>query len=160
MSAPLAIYLHDHLAGSTFGIELLESLRDGHRDTDLGVFAATVLADIKEDQQVLQTIIDRVGKSGVDLKQATACLTEKASELKLRRNDPGGLGTLEALETLTLGIAGKLGLWRVLAVVATTDVRLRGNDFDKLIARAQEQHARVEEHRMAAARSVFEAIPK
>jgi hypothetical protein len=74
MSEPLASYLHDHLAGSTFAIELLGSLRDQHGDTDLGRFAAAVLADVKEDQQVLQTIVDRVGKSDVDLKQATAWL--------------------------------------------------------------------------------------
>jgi hypothetical protein len=30
-------------------------------------------------------------------------------------------------------------LWRVLAVVGETDDRLRGNDFEQLIARAQEQ---------------------
>ena len=160
MSAPLAIYLHDHFAGSTFAIELLESLRDEDRDTDLGVFAAALLADVKEDQQVLQTFVDRVGKSGADLKQATAWLAEKASELKLRRDEPGGLGTFQALETLTLGIAGKLGLWRVLAVVAATDDRVRGADFDKLIARAEEQHARVEERRMETACRAFESIPK
>src|ERR1039458_4658281 len=104
MSDPLASYLHDHLAGSAFAIELLGSLRDQHGDTDLGGFAAAVLADVKEDQQVLQTIVDRVGKSHIDLKQATAWLAEKASQLKLREDDTGGLGTLEALETLTLGI--------------------------------------------------------
>jgi hypothetical protein len=160
MSDPLASYLHDHLAGSTFAIELLGSLREQFGDTDLGRFAAAVLADVKEDQQVLQTIVDRVGKSGVDLKQATAWLAEKASQLKLRRDDPDGLGTLKALETLTLGIAGKLGLWRVLAVLAETDDRLRGNDFDKLMARAQEQHSRVEERRMQTARRAFTAVSK
>ena len=160
MSDPLATYLHDHLAGSTFAIELLESLRDRHSKTDLGGFAAAVLADVKEDQQVLQTIVDRVGKSGADLKQATAWLAEKASELKLRRDDPGGLGTLQALETLTLGITGKLGLWRVLAVVAETDDRVHGADFDKLIAHAQKQHSRVEQRRIERAHSAFKAIPK
>jgi hypothetical protein len=160
MSEPLATYLHDHLAGSTFAIELLGSLRDQHGHTDLGAFAAAVLADVQEDQQVLQKIVDRVGKSSVDLKQAAAWLAEKGSQLKLRRDDPDGLGTLEALETLTLGIAGKLGLWRVLAVVAETDDRLRGNDFDKLMTRAREQHSRVEERRMQTARRAFTAVSK
>lgn len=160
MSDPLATYLHDHLAGSTFAIELLESLGDQHNKTELGGFAAAVLVDVKEDQHVLQTIVGRVGRRGVDLKQAVAWLAEKASELKLRREDPGGLGTLQALETLTLGIVGKLGLWRVLAAAAATDDRVRGADFDKLIARAQEQHARVEQRRMETACRAFEPIPK
>jgi len=160
MSDPLATYLHDHLAGSTFAIELLASLRNQHSKTELGGFAAAVLADVREDQQVLQTIVDRVGKSGVDFKQATAWLAEKASELKLRRDDPSGLATLQSLETLALGIVGKLGLWRALAVVAETDDRVRGGDFAKLTARAQDQHARVEQRRMETVRSAFKAIPK
>jgi len=157
MNDPLASYLHDHLAGSTFAIELLESLRDQYADTDLGVFAATVLADVKEDQQVLQTIVDRVGKSGVHLKQATAWLAEKASKLKFRFDEPRGLGTFEALETLTLGIAGKLGLWRVLAVVSEWDDRVRGYDFSQLATRAQQQHARVEQWRIQIARTALNA---
>ncbi len=160
MSDPLATYLHDHLAGSTFAVELLKSLRDQHSKTELGNFAAAVLADVRQDQQVLQTIVDRVGKSGADFKQAAAWLAEKASELKLRRDDPGGLGTLQAFETLALGIAGKLGLWRLLAILANSDDRVRGADFDTLIARAKEQFARVEQRRMNTARTAFETISK
>ena len=69
------------------------------------------------------------------------------------------LGTFEALETLALGILGKLALWRALAVVAATDARLRGIDFDSLAARAQAQHARVEERRIEAALTAFKAAP-
>jgi hypothetical protein len=65
----------------------------------------------------------------------------------------------EALETLALGILGKLALWRALAVVAATDARLRGLDFDSLAARAQAQHARVEERRIEAALTAFKAAP-
>jgi hypothetical protein len=36
MSDPLATYLHDHLAGSNFAIELLDSLRDQYSGEPLG----------------------------------------------------------------------------------------------------------------------------
>jgi hypothetical protein len=45
-------------------------------------------------------------------------------------------------------------------VVAAADARLRGVDFDHLAARAQAQHARVEEHRLEAARTALRAVPE
>ncbi len=151
MSDPLATYLHDHMAGSSFAIDLLESIRDQHSDEPLGHFAAGLLIEVKEDKQVLQGIMDRVGKSSADLKEAAAWVGEKLSQWKLRRGAAGGLGTFEALEALALGILGKLKLWRALAAIAAADVRMREVNFDELIARAEDQHARVEERRMQVA---------
>jgi hypothetical protein len=59
MSDPLATYLHDHLAGSNFAIELLDSLRDQYSGEPLGRFAAALLIEIKEDQRTLRTMADR-----------------------------------------------------------------------------------------------------
>lgn len=64
-----------------------------------------------------------------------------------------GLGTFQALETLALGIHGKLALWRALKVVAGRDDRLGGVDFQKLIAQAQAQHEQVEQNHLLLARS-------
>lgn len=57
----------------------------------------------------------------------------------------------EALEALALGIQGKLSLWRPLAVITQADYRLGGVDYERLIARAESQHERVEEKRLQAA---------
>jgi hypothetical protein len=160
MSDPLAVYLHDHLAGSNFAIELLESMRDQHDTHGIRKFAADLLVDIQADQAVLQQIIDRVGKAGMDLKQAAAWFAEKASRLKLRSDgdNSGGLGTFEALETLSLGITGKLALWRALELLSVADERVRGVDYTKLIARAKEQYAQAEERRLQLAATVFHAV--
>jgi hypothetical protein len=158
MADPLAIYLHDHLAGSSFAIELFKSLRDEHLDDPVGQLATTLRTEIEEDRVVLQRIIDRVGKRPPDLKEAAAWLSEKVSRFKLRHSAAGGLGTFEALETLALGILGKLALWRALAVIA--DARVHGVDFEQLITRAQAQHARLEESRLQVARTLFEATPE
>jgi hypothetical protein len=80
---PLATYLHDHLAGSTFAVDLVES------------------------------------------------------------------------PPLALGILGKLALWRALLVVAKNDTRLNGMELEQLVARAQQQHAQVEQWRLLVARSAF-----
>jgi hypothetical protein len=155
MSDSLSTYLHDHLAGSNFAIELLEGLRDHYHYEELGVFAAALLVDVLQDKEVLQGISDRVGSSHLDLKQAAAWLSEKASKVKLGHDDKERLGTFEALETLELGISGKLALWQILPVIATIDSRVPALDFSRLAARAQEQIIRVEQHRKQVALSAF-----
>jgi hypothetical protein len=142
------------------GINLLEALRDQHAGEPLGRFAAELLVELEADRAVLQGLSERLGAGSSALKEAGAWLGQKASRLKLRRRAAGGLGTFEALEALALGILGKLALWRALAVSAAADARLRGVDFDHLAARAQAQHARVEERRLEAARVVLRAVPE
>ena len=106
MSDVLATYLHDHLAGSHFAIKLLSSLSDRYKDEELGTFARSLAVDVKQDQDTLQQVIDKVGKAKLDLMEAVGWLTEKASRLKLRWDESGeGIGTFDALETLMLGIA-------------------------------------------------------
>src|SRR5215813_1085091 len=39
MNDPLAAYLHDHLAGARYAIDLVEALRDHFREQPLGHFA-------------------------------------------------------------------------------------------------------------------------
>ncbi len=155
MSDSLAIYLHDHLAGSNFAVELLEFLRDQHPGEALGEAAVALLAEVESDRTVLQGIISRTGNSVPFLKEASAWVAEKLSELKLQR---GPFGTFEALEALTLGILGKLALWQALAAIAETDARLPGVDFGHLAARAQRQHASAEELRLRAVHAAFELV--
>ncbi len=155
MSEPLAVYLHDHLAGSAFGIDLVESLRDHYAGDPLGEFASDLLIEIKQDREVLQSIADGIGKTSPDVKEAAAWLAEKAARFKLSHDEARGLGTFEALEVLALGILGRVALWRALAVAAECDERLTGVDFEKLIARAERQHAQVEEQRLVTARTAL-----
>ena len=62
-------------------------------------------------------------RSGVAVsgpRKATGCLVEKLSEIKLRLDQAGdgALRRLEALETVSLGIAGKAAPWHDLAAAA------------------------------------------
>ncbi|HEX3682308.1 MAG TPA: hypothetical protein VHU83_07170 [Bryobacteraceae bacterium] len=148
MTAPLAAYLHDHLAGSNFAIELLENFEQQHAGEPLGTFAAAELALLVEDRQLLQGIIGRVGAESSVFKEAAGWMAEKASRFKLRHPSSREFGTFEALELLALGIHGRVSLWRALSIIASTDTRLSGEDFEALAARAQAQHDRVEERRL------------
>jgi hypothetical protein len=151
MSDPLATYLQDHLAGSMNAIELLKAMRDHHSGDPLGQFAAKLLAEIEADREVLAALTERVGADPAGMKEWAAWMAEKVSRLKLKHGSGQGLGTFEALEFLVLGIHGKWALWRALSTIAPFDPRLQNIDFDRLNARAQNQHDEVDERRLACA---------
>lgn len=155
MSAPLATYLHDHLAGSKLAVDLLGTLREDHAGAPLATFAAQLLVDIEEDRAVLEELVERIGRpDSALLKEGIVWLGEQGVRLKLRQT-ADGLGTLETLEMLALGILGKLSLWRALAHVGDGHPRLRDIDIARLVERAHDQHARVEKQRLEAARQIF-----
>ena len=155
MSEPLQAYLHDHLAGAVVAVEILEVLRDQHAGEELGRFAGDLLTEVEADRNVLRDLAERAGAESNPLKEATAWVGEKVARLKLGREAAGELGTFEALEALALGILGKRALWRALKVVAGRFEPLRNLDLDELAARAEAQHARVEERRLEIARAAL-----
>jgi hypothetical protein len=157
MDDRLSIYLHDHLAGANFAVELLKNLEQHHCDDETGALVREILAEVVNDRQVLEDIIKTVGKSSFDAKDAMAWLGEKVSRIKLGHGDRDALPTFEALETLSLGIQGKVALWRVLQVVAETDERLAGWDFTALSSKAQDQFNRVEKYKLSVARVTFQS---
>jgi hypothetical protein len=155
----LATYLNDHLAGSTAAIELMEELEESHRGTELARKIAQLRADVEADRRELQGLIDRLNVSESAPRKAAAWLAGKFAELKLRMDDSaqGPLRLFESLEVLSLGIEGKLLLWRALAAAAEVSPKLRGMDYDRLAERANEQRVRVEPMRLEAARAALAA---
>jgi len=154
--ATLSTYLNDHLAGSVGTIEMVERAITENAGTLLGRRLEEILKEIKKDQAVLQDLIARVGSKENPLKKAGAWLAEKAGRMKLGGTDePGELARLEVLETLAMGMQGRRALWRALRVVVNKHPALRDLDLDHLERRAVEQHDRVEEWRLEAAREVL-----
>jgi hypothetical protein len=154
--SPLSTYLNDHLAGSVGAIAMVERGIEENAGTLLGRRLEEILKEIRKDQAVVQDLIDRVGSKENPLKKAGAWLTEKAGRVKLGgTGDPGGLARLEVLETLAMGIQGKRALWRALRVLVNKHPILGDLDLDLLERRAVEQHDRVEEWRLEAAREVL-----
>ena len=116
----IATYLNDHLAGATAAVELLEHLKAAHAESGVGQAAAELLVDIEADRQELRELMGRLEVDESRARKASAWLTGKVTELKLRLDDRAGgdLHLFEALEVLSLGIEGKHGLWRALAAAA------------------------------------------
>ncbi|MFL5866520.1 MAG: hypothetical protein ACJ766_05400 [Thermoleophilaceae bacterium] len=149
----LSIYLNDHLAGATAGVELARRVAGSNRSTSYGPVLERLAEEIEEDRRTLEDIMERLSVRRDRLKVALAWSGEKAGRLKLNgellRYSP--LSRLEELEGLALGVEGKLALWQTLSDTYGDDSRLRGIDFEELIKRARSQRRRLERQRRRAA---------
>lgn len=146
----LSVYLNDHLAGSTAGLELLDELR---QIPGLEAWARQLRADIEEDRQVLESVMRSADISHSAARQAAAWVTEKLASLKTRMDGPAGsaLHRLELIEALALGIEGKRALWTALQAVGDRDAGLQRPDYARLLERADQQRRVVESRRLEAA---------
>ena len=138
-------------------LELVDRLRRLSRGTDREHLFLSLREEIEEDQQILKLVLRSVGGKESKVRKAAAWLTEKVGEAKLELDDSGTgqLRLLEALETLGLGIQGKLGLWRALRAASTQDAEIEKLDLARLERRAQDQFERVETERLLVARAAF-----
>jgi hypothetical protein len=155
----LAIYLNDHLAGATAGVELARRAARSNRDSDYGPFLAELAGQVDEDRRALLKIMNGLG-IGVDrLKVIAGWTGEKLGRAKLngRLRGYSPLSRVVELEGLSLGVRGKLALWRSLERLQSTEATLRDAELSELIARAEVQLERLEQHRL---RAVDDALPR
>jgi hypothetical protein len=147
-------YLNDHLAGSVAAIELVDHLRELSNNPGREALLSRLRSEIEEDQTVLRELLREIGGSESKFRKAAAWLTEKLGEAKLKLDHPEGgeLQWLEALETLGLGIQGKLALWRALEAARDRKPDLQSLDLGRLMNRALEQLQWVESERLQVAR--------
>jgi hypothetical protein len=153
----LGIYLNDHLAGSTSGLELVRRTSRAHADTPAGPPLRRLACEIAEDRRTLLAIMRTLRVPVRHYKVLGGWAAEKAARLKpngrLRQRSP--LSSVIELESLLLGIAGKRACWRVLRLQAQADRRLDPAQFDDLAARAERQIETVEGLRIEAAAEAF-----
>ena len=152
-------YLNDHLAGAMLGTDLAEQIRSHNDGTPLGEVMTSLAPQIEEDRQTLIELMGRMQITRNPAKQAGAWVTEKVSRVKLGGLTSGGpeLGTFLALESLALGVQGKLSLWTALQQVADRHPALGSVDLDELTDRAQNQYDIVERERITAGRRILGA---
>jgi hypothetical protein len=150
----IAIYLNDHLAGATFGVELARRTRANNNGTPLGDYLEGLASEIESDRETLERLMAELGIQRDRLKVPGAWALEKFGRLKLNGQLTGysPLSRLVELEFLYLGITGKRGMWRALERALGHDVP--GFDFQELARRAERQAAEVEEHRLAATQTL------
>ena len=157
----LGIYMNDHLAGATVGMELSRRARGSNEGTAYGDVLERIAKEIEEDREVLQGLMSRLEIKRDHAKVAVGWLGEKFGRLK-----PNGrllgyspLSRLVELEALSLGIAGKVSLWEALKEVAAEESRLDAEELGRLADRAERQRKEVWQLRQRAAREAFAAEP-
>ena len=147
--ALLTVYLNDHLAGSTAGLELFKraaAAQGAQRQELLGL-----VPDVEQDRTSLLALMRRLGVPVRRSKVVGGWVLEKAARLKsngrLLRRSP--LSDLVELEALVLGVEGKASGFRALR--QARDPRLDPGELDRLVARAEQQKGVLERLRLDAA---------
>jgi hypothetical protein len=148
----LTIYMNDHHAGSVVGTNLAKRIAGQNEGNEYGRQMAVIAREIEEDQKILSDLMERAGVRRKQTRLALARITELASRLKPNGRLVGysPLSRVVELEGLTVGITGKLELWRSLQAIET-DPELPDADYAQLAARAESQRDRVEDLRVKAA---------
>lgn len=153
----LGTYLNDHYAGATAGSELAQKLSSDYQGTPYGSFLAELAREIEQDRGTLENLIERLGIQKSPVKEAAGWLMEKVSRLKLSEAITGSadLKRLLEFETLSLGIEGKVVMWRALKEVSDHHSELSATDLDGLTKRAENQRATLDEHRLQVAKKAL-----
>lgn len=155
MADKLAIYLNDHLAGSTIGLELVKRAAGSNQESSYGAALAVLAREIEEDRDALLRLIDHLGFAKDHLKVTGGWMAEKFGRLKLNGSllEYSPLSRLIEVEGLYLGVTGKLALWR--NVRAALGDRVGDVDLVELAERAESQRSRLEDLRTEAAAEAF-----
>jgi hypothetical protein len=157
----LRIYLQDHLAGSTGGVELARRARGANEGTAYGDALAKLADDIDADRRSLESIMDDLGFGADRAKNLGFWVAEKAGRLKLNGQLTGysPLSRLVELEGLVTGVNGKRSLWLNLIEVAGDVPELDADRLQRLRERAEQQLETLHELRARAAREAFASVP-
>jgi hypothetical protein len=148
----LAIYLNDHLAGATFGVELAQRSAASNRGSAYGQVLGELAAEIRSDRESLLEIMRSLRVGADRVKVSAAWAAEKLGRLKLNGQLLGysPLSRVVELEALTLGVSGKLALWRALDELEPGRPELSKPTLQDLIARAERQLQVLEQQRRSA----------
>src|SRR5688572_23690464 len=131
----LSVYLNDHFAGATAGVDL------AHR-----AVGGEIAAEIEEDRGALIEVMDHLRVRQDPAKVALGWAAMQAARRRFAAELLGHapVSRLEQIEALALGVEGKLALWQALRHTHGSDPRLESVDFEDLIARARSQRRRLE----------------
>ena len=151
----LSIYLNDHFGGATGGYELAKRAAGANEDNEYGAALNQLVEELESERETLRALIEELGYSVDPLKAGAGWVAEKFGRLKLNGSllSYSPLSRLIELEGLTIGVTGKLSMWRNLR--ASIGPNVASVDLDALITQAESQLARLDPLRTSAAAEAF-----
>ena len=137
----LPIYLNDHLAAATAGVDLAKRSAGANQGTEFAEFLHGFAGEVEADRNQLEDIMGRLDISRDQLKVRAGWLAEKLGRLKLngRLLEYSPLSRVIEVEGLIAGTHARQSLWRTLAALAPDEPRVAEVDFVQLVQRTEEQ---------------------
>ncbi|MDJ0386052.1 hypothetical protein [Streptomyces sp. G-G2] len=154
----LGLYLNDHLAGATAGVDLLKRTAKSHRGGPLGPQLERLAREVAQDRASLKEMMRSLGVPERRSRAALGWLGEKAGRLKLngRLLSRSPLSDVLELEAMRLGVQGKRSCWLSLRTLADSDERIDTQRLARLLERADKQAETLEDLRTMSAARVFD----
>ena len=143
----LDTYLNDHHAGATAGVNLARMAADEHQQHEHGPFFNELAHEIKTDHDTLEALMEKLGTDKSASKSALAEVGSKLMAPKFTGTEDE-LNAFVTCETLSIGVEGKLCMWKALKCVEGAYPAFEDFDLDELMARAQSQRDRIEAKRL------------
>jgi len=158
----LKIYLEDHYAGATAGLELARRTASANSGTPYGPDLERIAREIDQDRDSLRAVMTALGVGLDRFKVAGAWAGEKAGRLKLNGHltSYSPASRMIEFEGLLVGVTAKRAMWVALRDIAPQEPRLDPEELDALIARAEVQLADIEELRLRAFSEAFAAADR
>ena len=143
----LPIYLNDHLAAATAGVDLAKRSAGANAGTEFGEFLHDFAGEADAHRNLLEDVMARLDITRDPVKIGAGWLAEKLGRLKLngRLVEYSPLSRVIELEGLMAGSNARRALWRTLAAAAPSEPRIADIDFVQLIGSAEESIAKLEE---------------
>jgi hypothetical protein len=157
----LGVYVNDHLAAATGGIELVCRMLGVHRGSAWQGPLEQLLGELREEKSSLLAVMRALGIPVRQYKQLGVWLAEKVTRVKLngRLVSRSPLSDLVEFEFLASGVRAKRSGFETLRIVAEVDDRIDKDEFDRLIDQAHRQYEWLTDARRDVAAAVFGGRP-
>ena len=158
----LTVYLNDHLAAATGGVELVSRMIGHHRGDRFEGPLEQLLDELREERAALRATMGALGLPVRQYKQAATWVAEKIARGKLN----GRLLTRSPLsiefefEFIAIAVLAKRAGFETLRALAEEDRRVDAGLFTRLIRQADQQHEWLIEARREIAAEVFGGRPE
>ncbi|MGY1714438.1 hypothetical protein [Geodermatophilus nigrescens] len=158
----LGIYVNDHLAAATGGIELVGRMIGVHRGSRWQQPLEQLRDELYEERAALRRVTEVLGIPVRQYKQVGVWLAEKVTRAKLngRLLSRSPLSDLVEFEFLASAVRGKRSGFETLRIVSEVDGRLDGAELDRLIDQAHRQYEWLTDARREIAAATFGGRPE
>ncbi len=153
----LGIYVNDHLASATGGIELVGRMLGVHKGSRFEEPLEQLLSELREEKAAIRSVMSTLGIPVRQYKQLGVWVAEKLSRGKLngRLLSRSPLSDLVEFEFLASGVRAKRSGFETLRIAAEVEPRLPKAELDRLIDQAHRQYEWLTRTRRDVAADVF-----